>query len=263
MSMTNGLPKTIKIVVWTLVGLLGVSLTLYESSSLKAWYVVRQLGRHYPNLSLTPIPLPDSRVAELDGPRIERSGISMQSPWKVIESEKHANFPGLTALNFAEGQLAIFHHSHSLDKPVKYRVSSIERRIITRVLGGKSFKSSYDLLAAEGYATPSQARWWGTRSSNVRNTLLLTMKLGYVGSQPTVVYSIHIGDLRGFQVGNPAVRPFDVRLALFDQRDRRYDFLFSGRDRDHSVLSQAQINAFVASIHPLPVITALPVSNKD
>ena len=64
MSMTNGLPKTIKIVVWTLVGLLGVSLTLYESSSLKAWYVARQLGRHFPNLSLTPIPLPDSRVAE-------------------------------------------------------------------------------------------------------------------------------------------------------------------------------------------------------
>jgi hypothetical protein len=261
--MTDRWPKSAKIVACTLACLLGASLTLYEASSLRAWYVARQLGRHYPNLSLTPIPLPDSRVAELGGARIERLGISMQSPWKVIESEKQANFPGLMALNFAEGQVAIFHHSHSLDKPVKHRVPSIERRIITRVLGGKWFKSRYDLLASEVYATPSQARWWGTRSSNVRNTLLLTMKLGYVGSQPTVVYSIHIGSLRGFQVGNPAVRPFDVRLALFDQRDRRYDFLFSGRDRDHPVLSQAQINAFVASIRPLPVITALPASNKD
>jgi hypothetical protein len=245
--------------MWTLACLLGVSLTLYEASSLRAWYVARQLGRHYPNLSLTPIPLPDSRLVDLDGARIERSGISMQSPWNVIETEKH--FMVFTNLNFAEGQLALTVPSHNLDKPVKRRVPGIERRMIMRIFGGKGFKSRYDLMTAELYATPSQTKWWRTRNPNVRNTVLLTEKLPYVGTEPTAIYSIHFGALRGFQVGDPAVRPFDVKLTLFDQNDRRYDFFLSGRDRDHPVLSQAQVNAFVASIHPLAMTSGLQSPN--
>jgi hypothetical protein len=72
---------------------------------------------------------------------------------------------------------------------------------------------------------------------------------------------LHFGALRGFQVGNPAVSPFIVRLALFDQNNRQYDFAFSGRDREHPVLSQAQVNAFVASIKPIAMTTGIQSPN--
>ena len=262
--MTNGWPKSAKIVLVTLVCLLGAGLVLYEASSLRAWYSARQLSQRNPNISLLPIPPPDSRLAELGGARIERAGISMQSPWKVIEKEQRIRGNAtmkLTGVNFPEGQLVIVVFSPMLEKRSKFRAPGIERRIMTRLCRGEGFKSGYDRMAAEMQATPAQVKWWGTCGSNVRNTFLLRVKSSYVGYRPTVIYTTHFGELRGFQIGNPSVRPFDVKLALFDQSGRQYGFVFSGRDREHPVLSQEQINAFVTSIRPLPLTTGFLSSN--
>jgi hypothetical protein len=259
MSMTNGWPKSAKIVMWTLACLLVASLTLYEASSLRAWYLARLLSRENPSLLLLPIPLPDSRLAVLDGARIERLGISMQSPWKVIEKEKHVNFIGATTLFFAQGRVLIFDPSGKLEQNEGIRTHGIKRQWITRLFGRDTFKSDYDLMAAELQSRPAQVKWWGTHTSNIRNMSLLTLKYYDVGIRPTVIYSMHFGALWGFQFGDPAAAPYRVKLTLFDQNDRRYELLLSGRDREHPSLSQAQVNAFVASIRPLPLTTGLPV----
>jgi hypothetical protein len=265
MSMINELQKTAKIATWMLVGLLGVGLALYEYSSLRAWYCVRQLGKNNPNLSLTPIPPPDSRSADLGGARIERAGISMQSPWKVIEKEQRIRGNAtmkLTGISFPAGQLVIVVFSPVLEKRAKFRAPGLQRRILTRLCRSEGFKSGYDRMAAEMDATPAQVKWWGTCGSNVRNTFLLRVKSSYVGYRPTVIYTTHFGELRGFQIGNPSVRPFDVKLALFDQSGRQYGFVFSGRDCDHPILSQAQVNAFVASIRPVSLISGSASPNE-
>jgi hypothetical protein len=262
--MTNGWPKSAKIVLLTLVCLLGAGLVIYGASSLTAWYSARQLSQRNPNISLLPIPPPDSRSADLGGARIERAGISMQSPWKVIEKEQRIRGNAtmkLTGMNFPEGQLVIVVFSPMLEKRAKFRAPGLQRQILTRLCRGEGFKSGYDRMAAEMQATPAQVKWWGTCGSNVRNTFLLRVKSSYVGYLPTVIYTTHFGELRGFQVGNPAVRPFDVKLVLFDQSDRQYGFVFSGRDREHPVLTQAQVNAFVASLHPLARTSGLQSPN--
>ena len=263
--MISGWPKSAritKIVFLTLVCcLLSAWLVFYEAGSLRAWYSARQLSQRNPNISLLPIPLPDTRLANLDGERIDRLGISLQSPWKVIKRERTSVAIGYTDMIFTDGQLVIFVPPPIPQKLKKRRVPDIVRRIMTRLFSGEGFKSDYDRRAAEMDATPAQSKWWGTRNSNVRNTFLLRVKSSQLGYLPTAVYSLHFGALRGFQVGDPAVRPFLVRLALFDQSGRQYNFGFISRDREHPVLSQAQINAFVNSIRPLPLTTGSPSSN--
>jgi hypothetical protein len=60
------------------------------------WQIARDLGRDDPRLSLLPIVLPDTRLATVDGLRIERFGYSFQVPWKVIDRQK--DLKGLSVL---------------------------------------------------------------------------------------------------------------------------------------------------------------------
>jgi hypothetical protein len=242
-----------------LVCLLGIWLALYASDSLRALYFAHQLSQDNPNLWLRLVPLPDTRLAELDGARIERLGISMQTPWTAMEKER--DFTGVMSLDFAQARLLIFDPSGELELDKSIRTRGITRHYYARLLDRKTYKTDFDLMAAEMQATPAQVKWWATRGSHVRNMALLVFKETEVSNRPTMIYSVHFGGLRGFQFGDPAVAPFVVKLTLFDQKDRRYDFSVAGRDRQHPTLSQAQINAFVNSIRPLPVKTGSTVPN--
>jgi hypothetical protein len=53
-------------------------------------------------------------------------------------------------------------------------------------------------------------------------------------------------------LGNPAIAPYSVELDLFDRNDRRYKIIIIGKDKKRPVLTQADINAMVASFRPIP-----------
>jgi len=66
------------------------------------------------------------------------------------------------------------------------------------------------------------------------------------------IYSINSGRVRGFQVGNPDVAPYEAHVDLFDAADRHFALDVIGPDGHGQVLTQAEINAIVASIQPAP-----------
>jgi len=65
------------------------------------------------------------------------------------------------------------------------------------------------------------------------------------------IYTISAGGLRGFQIGDPDDPPYEAHLDLFDGADRHFAFDVYGREGHGQVLTQAEINAVVASIHPI------------
>lgn len=233
--------------ICVLVCLLVVWLAQYEGGSLSAYQLAHQQAKDNPNISLLPIPLPNTRLVELDGARFERLGVSFEAPWKIIVKE--TDRPGVTYLEFAQGRVSIVDRSAILAKFLSSRPPAIKKPIVT----GLSSKSAYDRMADELRATPTQVKWWGTRRSNLRNMLLLEMKSTDVGYRRTALYSIHFGGWWGFQFGDPAVAPFGVKFELFDEHDRNLEVFLSGFARDRPTLSQAQVNAFVNSIRPLPL----------
>lgn len=105
---------------------------------MSALHYARQLSQENPNVSLLPIPLPDSRLAELDGARIERLGISMQTPWKAMEEER--DFRGVTSLDFAQARLLIFDPSGELELDKSIRTRGITRHWYARLLTAKHTK---------------------------------------------------------------------------------------------------------------------------
>jgi hypothetical protein len=117
-----------------------------------------------------------------------------------------------------------------------------------QLYGAQASSSGFALMSAALYEEPSDVSWHHSRMKNARAFLLLTKKeLALHGT--TAIYPVSSEQVRGFQIGDPA-RDGHVELKLFDNQDREVWMLLNGRKHDPTTLTQPQINAVVASIHP-------------
>ena len=98
---------------------------------------------------------------------------------------------------------------------------------------------------------PANSNWWATFTQSSRRTVLLKLKLIEM-HDAKAIYQINANELHGFQFGNPAVAPYEVWLVLFDRNDRRYEISLHRKENNAPFVSQAEVNAIVASIRPVP-----------
>ncbi|WP_089406548.1 hypothetical protein [Granulicella rosea] len=200
----------------------------YIASEIEAWHLVQELAQDEPGLDLLPKPLVDRRVAQLEGPRIERYGISFQVPWK--ESAKERHFRSLEILAFAGGGSVM---------------------ILDPAQLGPFATTGYESAAASFQTSRADARWWWTPGKNRRTFLLLMEKSNLVHPKDTVLYRVEGNGYRGFQSGDPEQEPFTVTLHLFDEHDRHYEIILAtSKGAAHPAITQPEINAIVASMRP-------------
>jgi hypothetical protein len=220
-----------------------VSLAIYQFGPL---YTVHALSRIEPRLSSVPANLPDKTVALIQGPRFECFGLSVMAPSNEVRFEKH--WRSLCRLGLKnDWSLLIFDESESLDRA---RMLRSDPRL-AGVYGRETLSSNYALTSAAMQTTPEEARWWQPRSHNARIAILLTNKLESLLDKGAL-YEINIGEMRGFQEGEPNSSPFQVTLNVFDPADHHYRITIKTREDNGPVLTQSEINAIVASIKPTP-----------
>jgi hypothetical protein len=212
--------------------------------SLSPWYEARSLFRQQPALERTPSPIRDKSVAPLPGFQVELFGLAVQTPWNRSGTIQLAS--NLATIPFPEQHVAMM-----LFKPSS---NDFERRMFaqaTRERDDAGGISNYKLVAAEMFATPDDVKWWRGIKRNEAQSFLLEMKALRIADL-TEIYSIDFGNFKGFQVGNPSMPPYRILLDLVDVNDRYYQIRIGPTDRHGPIISQAQINAVVASIHQLP-----------
>jgi hypothetical protein len=107
-----------------------------------------------------------------------------------------------------------------------------------------------DLQREAIQAKPDQVKWWKTPSQNERARDLLFLKGVIEPKYRGALYAINVGELCGFQRGDPSVSPYKVWIELFDREDRHYRILVNSRS-EKPFIKQAEINAIIASIHPV------------
>jgi len=229
---------------------IGIGWAVYtEALNLMAWHFARSTGDDHPNLAVLPKPLPNTPPADLSGVRIDHFGFSFQVPWKDIDPDQRAT-DTVAVVPFQDGgRLLIFNPATQIDSAKILRGTTVSQRTPTEeVFGEQALSSNYELMAPEVETTPDQIRWWDSRKQNTRNALLLTYKSLNLRNAHEI-YRLVSGELRGFQFGNPIVEPYVVQLDLFDHSDHHYRILITPSKQKKPVITQAQINAVVASIH--------------
>ncbi len=100
-------------------------------------------------------------------------------------------------------------------------------------------------------AKTEQVKWWKTPSQNAKSLDLLLMKVAMLAPGSGALYAVNIGGLCGLQRGDPSVAPYTVELDLLDTTNRHYGMRIDSPGKLPTI-TQAQINAIIASIHPLP-----------
>ena len=230
-------------------GLMGVgclALWVFEP-----WELAHELTKSETALRIIPQPVPDSSIAAIDGLNIQHFDFSFQVPWRDADIEKNSRLASVT--HFKRGiALIVFDPTGEPDLLQYIRgKSGKDAEAAKLLLGARALSSRYDLMAAEFAATPDDVHWWASREQNARSLVLLNMKsMDALGAN--AIFKVSNEEMHGFQVGNPAVAPYKIELYLFDRADRRYWIMFAGKDLVHQVLTQAEVNAIVASMKPIP-----------
>lgn len=137
---------------------------------------------------------------------------------------------------------------------------TISEKHAQQMLGEELVRSKFSLMQAAMLATPEQAKWWRFRTlANQRVGRLLITKFSAISQLASLhsltirpIYRVSSGKVRGFQVGNPDVAPYEAHVDLFDAADRHFALDVTGSDGHGQVLTQAEINAIFASIQPTP-----------
>jgi hypothetical protein len=208
------------------------------------WYFAHEMSRDHAGLSVTPETLRDSSSSKLSPARLQCFEYSFQVPWQEIEQRKDSRSAaiirfkrGPTMIAFDPAQMT------SLSKDLRKNAKQLER-----VFGQRALSSGYDWMGAELSATPDSIRWWD-REANVRTAVLLGLKSSQVLQTSTAILRISNAKLKGFQLGDPT-KDQQVKLELFDVNDRQYELLIASTAK--SEMTQADINAIVASMRPIP-----------
>jgi hypothetical protein len=212
---------------------------------------IHEIVKDSPVVSFVPQPVKDSSVADLkDGLRITQFGYSVQVPrMRIVFSKEYKT---ISMRKFEDGlSMILFDPADHMDMLRSTSGNEAAMREGLRpLLGDQAVRSHYDYAVAEMNVLPADVSFFHSRKSVARAGILLSMKSLDVPKGSTVIYSVVSSNLKGFQFGDPQKLPMRVNLLLFDEKDRPIAITIAGpRDETEPVLTQAQINAIIASIH--------------
>ena len=234
--------KRVALALFLSFGVMGAVSLLMEF--IEPWYVMRQSLRDSPQLNIVPAYLRDVSVSPLASARLECYGYSFQVPWTPEGRREYSSFAGF----WFRGGITITAHdpasNTSLAQNTRKNMKQFEPEFGSEVL-----RSDYDWTNAELEATSADLHFWHRRH-NVRAAAFLGEKEAEVAERQAI-YRINSGELKGFQIGDPS-RDWRVTLELFDSQDRQYKLEFMTQNKGAANLTQADINAIVASLRPIP-----------
>ena len=220
---------------------------------LMPWLSARNMREIYV-MNVVPVHLPENGQAPLSGAAVEHYGFKFQLPSKAFRDGPETRYE---AFVLGGGGFFAFHDPAEQDDSLFLKAIHDDEDA-EKLLGSDLLHSRFLLMQVSMTATPEQVKWWRFRSlQNKRIQLLLMAKFfAFTGiSSPEMykvraIYAVDAGELHGFQFGNPEVAPYDVHLDLFDKADRHLMFDSGGGAGHGQLVTQAELNAMVASIRP-------------
>jgi hypothetical protein len=218
------------------------------------WLSSQHLSKVDPRLSLVPIDLPTKVEAPLSTATIDCYGFRVPLPREKISGTIEGDWS--TTVLFRDGGTLTIHNSRQ--NPTVLEFVSTDRNT-EKLLGKETTASKFKLMQAAMWTTPDQAKWWKLRTpENERVEFLLLLKSLSLSVYASIhsstirpIYAISAGSFRGFQIGNADAAPYDAHVDLFDGANRYLRFDVTGSEGHGPVLTQAEINAMVASIRPI------------
>jgi hypothetical protein len=155
---------------------------------------------------------------------------------------------------FDSGQVVILYDPEAqLDTVRSLKASSpLEYQQLQNVFGGQPLDTNYALYQAVYGASPAATSPFMPMRDAIRTNDLLLWKISFGYDAMPGLHSIGFGENRGFQFGDPSTGR-SVALRIFDGRDSQLRFIFLTQAGSNAKIDQADINAAVQSLQPVPI----------
>jgi hypothetical protein len=208
------------------------------------WHNFRREYLQDPGLKVFPKPVPDISLATAKGTTtVTQSGCSIDLPRPDLKTRIRPH--GLSL--FPDGGSILFEDpAQQTDEAGNYRGAHGPPSAVP-IFGAATLRSNYDFLAAQLNFDPADLTLlpWGRRAERSRFLGIGKYMLTVVRYKQVPIYSVTIGNVRGFQFGDPSQAGGRVELRMFDAKDREFQVdIWSGQQP----WTQPEINFMIYSM---------------
>ena len=209
---------------------------------------------------VVPTNLTDQSLSKAPGKKHSYFGYEFEIPWTDLDESQTKLYPmdkpekHKADLHFRSGLrlliTAIPPREWAKDLPTDLKVSP---EVIEAAFGHETMKSDYSFIKALYEFTPDKMNHWefSQQGLNRDEFLLIIKSIALPKAAESGIFNLQNQSYRGFQQGNPQVRPDEIVLELCsDEGSIEIIFLQKGW-RNSPGVRQPEINRIVQSLHKI------------
>jgi hypothetical protein len=212
------------------------------------WVMKKEAARN-PRLSVVPIPLSDTSISQQKGTPENFFGYQFEVPWQGGEQKQRESIAFVFSQSSQEA--VTFYDPAGQQGFIRMMKETPGLRVgyLNPLYGRENVQSDYEFVRAALNASPSQLSLFLPWSKEVYAANLLRMKEAFILGSQTGLYSFELGQLRGFQQGDP-VHDKNVEVEAYDAADRKIKLIFSSKSGPNGGMTQPDINRVLQTLRP-------------
>jgi hypothetical protein len=212
-------------------------------------------ARKLPFVKQVPVALTDSSISQAPGRKVSYVGYEFEIPWTDVDEEKTRIVGGNKAIiAFRSGNvLSVWNGPPHEFMNYLLEKGKMDRETFRRTYGDDALQSDYSFKRLILEATPDKITVFSRSRTAVSQGLLLMIKaISTPGDPDSGIFEVRAKGFKGFQYGRPMSPPKHLNVELFPEGGH-LDLIFEQKRNGPTVISQADINRVVQTIHKVPV----------
>jgi hypothetical protein len=217
------------------------------------------IARKLPFVKLTPIVLTDESVSQESGMNLSYFGYDFEVPWTDFDQEKTKIVSGNKAIiAFRSGNiLSVWSGQPHEFMDGVLKEAKANRDDFRKLYGDEALKSDYNFKRLILESTPGKITLLTSDQTATSQWVLLMLKAICVPGDPNSgIFDVQGKEFKGFQYGRPQNPPKHLSVELFPENGH-LDLIFDQKQNGPAVISQADINRIIQTIHKAPVEVAI------
>jgi hypothetical protein len=215
-------------------------------------------ARKLPFVKLTPVRLPDSSVSQASGTTLSYFGYEFEVPWTDIDAEKTKIVGGnKVIIAFRSGNvLSVWSGQPHEFMNYLLEQGKIDKDTFRKIYGDEALQSDYNFKRLILETTPQNITiFTDSRTAVSRGVLVMVKAMCVGGDANSGIFSVQGKEFKGFQYGLPQNPPKRLSVELFPA-DGHLDLIFGQKKTGSTIISQADVNRVVQTIHKVPIEVA-------
>lgn len=221
----------------------------------------RYIARKMPVVKKVPVEPSDSSVSHAPGKKLSYFGYEFEVPWADIDEAKSRTIGENKAIiAFRSGNvLSVWSGPPHEFVNMVLSTGKIDLNSFRQLYGDEALQSDYAFHHVVLAATPDKITPFISTKDAVSQAMLIVMKgISAPRGADSGIFAVKAGEFRGFQYGRPP-NASNLNVELFADSGS-LDFIFGQKANGPTVISQADINRILQTLHKASADTVAATS---